>query len=450
MGFLGYLCGCSFAYGMNSLLTFCRFAVAVVLVCSAWLQVRGVVVADSISHIPLPNASVYNCEGDAVGVSDGNGVLPALSMDNFPIVIRYIGFDDKIVHYGSRDTVFMAEIISELPEMVVESRKQRLLHVLAYVREYSTLSTYTDTVFLFREKMVDYMLPSDERMKFRGWSTPRILTSKSYYRFANDAGLDSVSDVSRHHFSWSDWIGMSMKTALPERLRNASAGTDTVYGKYSPTEIWLRSNDSVSVSVDVLADITSRKWVPDLAGFFRKDLDFERFRLKYDYDYLDGDSLSALNLTGYSFNIESNGRGHSMFRFNRINEPFFVSTSADVYILDKEYISVKEAKKWEKRRFDTEETGIYEPMEAPALSPAILALIDRVDNIDKENIRLDTAPDRRMICKFDGRRNFKIGHRALSLLKGLTGITAYKSRKNLNRNWSNFRKTQIKKNSGEE
>ena len=32
-----------------------------------------------------------------------------------------------------------------------------------------------------------------------------------------------------------------------------------------------------------------------------------------------------------------------MFRFNKLNEPFFVSTQADVYILDKEFITIKEA-----------------------------------------------------------------------------------------------------------
>ena len=53
-----------------------------------------------------------------------------------------------------------------------------------------------------------------------------------------------------------------------------------------------------------------------------------------------------------------------MFRFNKINEPFFVSTNAEVYILDKEYITVKEAKKWDNRDFDVDEIGIYEPLDA--------------------------------------------------------------------------------------
>lgn len=71
--------------------------------------------------------------------------------------------------------------------------------MLAYVREYSTLSTYSDTVTLFREKMVDFMIVPDRKMKFRGWTSPRLLTSRSYYRFTDGEGLDSVSDRFNNH-----------------------------------------------------------------------------------------------------------------------------------------------------------------------------------------------------------------------------------------------------------
>ena len=43
---------------------------------------------------------------------------------------------------------------------------------------------------------------------------PRILTCKSYYRFTNRNGLDSVSSASHHHFSWSDWIGLASESVV--------------------------------------------------------------------------------------------------------------------------------------------------------------------------------------------------------------------------------------------
>lgn len=415
-----------------------------IILMEAWAY--DVIVVDSATHVPLPNASIYDKDGIPVGLSNGNGGVPKITRSRYPITVRYLGFNDKTVIFGDKDTIFLSEKVSELPEVIVKSSRQRLLHILAYVREYSTLATYTDTIFLFREKMVDYMLPSDNKIKFKGWSYPRVLTCKSYYRFTNNSGLDSVSDVGQHHFSWSDWIGMPPEVSIPLRIRKSQISADTLCGKYSPTEIWHKSNDQIRVDVDVLADTVSRKWVPSLANFFRRGLDYEKFKLTFNYDNVIGDSISKYDLDGYSFSIESKGRGREMFRFNKINEPFFVSTNAEVYILDKEYITVKEAKEWDKRNFDVDEIGIYEPLEAPPLSFSTLNLIERVNLLDKDKIRLDFMPDHRLMGSNAGRRNFRIGRRALFLLKQVTGITLYKSHKNFNNNWNQFKKTQINRN----
>ncbi|MDE6542878.1 MAG: carboxypeptidase-like regulatory domain-containing protein [Muribaculaceae bacterium] len=408
-------------------------------------QTKGIVVADSVTHTPLPNASVFDRHGKLIGVSDAKGWTTFISPELYPITVRYIGFNEKTVTSAEADTVLLQETFNELPEVLVEERTNKVLHMLAYVREYSTLTTYTDTVFLFREKMVDYMLPTDKKVKFRGWHTPRVLTCRSYYKFTNSNGLDSVGNKSNHHFSWSDWIGTAPVMEIPMNLRAAETGVDTVKGRYSPTEIWTRDNDRISVSVDVLADTTSRKWVPDLSGFFISNLDFDQFKLSFDYRNVVEDSISPMDLSGYSFSIESRGRGHDMFRFNRNNEPYFVSTLAEVYFLDKEYITASEARKWEKRQFDTGEIGIYEPMDAPELSAQIMELVARVNNLDETEVRLSLNPDRNLVSNNVGRGNFKIGHRALSLLKQMTGITYYKAHRKFDKKWTEFKRTDKKK-----
>lgn len=408
-------------------------------------ETRNPVVADSLTREPLPSASVFDRSGKIIGIANRKGRLPYISPDCYPVTVRYIGFKEKAAT-APADTIFLQENISELPEVVVESRAHKLLHILGYVREYSTLTTYTDTVFLFREKMVDYMLNPDKKTKFKGWSKPRVIASRSYYRFTNSNGLDSVSDASQHHFSWSDWMGVPPPIPFPVCLRGIENGSDTIRGKYSPTEIWIKRGDRVTVDVNVLADTASRKWIPSLSGFFQKDLDFEQFRVRFNYGDITGDSVPPQDLCGYSFNIESNGRGHGMFMFNKVNEPFFVSTFAEVYILDKEYITVKEARKWENRVFSIQETGIIEPPEAPPLQPGILELVERVDNLDKDKVRLALPPDQRYVGIAQDGRKFQIGYRALQLLKDLTGITRYKSHKNINRRWSGFRQKQVHKN----
>lgn len=412
--------------------------------------VNAAVVTDSTSRTPLPNASIFDCHGKFAGTCRSDGRLPRLSDTDYPITIRYMGFKEKTVFETDIDTIFMQESSYELPEVVYESRQHKVLHMLAYVREYSTLTTYTDTVSLFREKMVDFMLPSDKKSKFKGWNCPRILTSRSYYHFTNTLGLDSVSDRCGYHFSWADWVGVAPSAGIPAMLRNAECGTDTLMGKYSPTEVWVKSGDKVALDVNVMADIASRKWVPGIYSFFRDDIDFEQFRIRFNYSDVIADTISPIDLTGYSFNIESNGRGHEMFMFNRQSDPFFVSTYAEVYIIDKEYITVKEARKWERYRIDTskEEIAIYEPAEAPVLRPAIQGLVDRVNHVDHDKVRLALSPDERLMGRGIVKQN--IGQRVLILLKTATGISRIKSQRNWNHRWKDFREEQRKRNDTEQ
>ena len=409
-------------------------------------QTRNAVVADSVSHTTLPGATVFDSRGNALGMTDSQGRIPYVSPGGYPITVRFLGFKEKIVPKATSDTIFMHDNHLELPEVIVESHDHQMLHMLAYVREYSTLTSYTDTVFLFREKMVDYMLVPDKKLKFKGWSSPRVLTCRSYYRFTDHHGLDSVSDVSTHHFSWSDWIGAAPVTKLPQPLLRNDIASDTLHGKYNPAEIWSRHDGRVAVDVNVLADTASRKWVPALEGFFKDEMEFETFRIRFNYNNVIGDVIAPLDLTGYSFNIESNGRGHKMFMFNRHDQPFYVTTYAEVYMLDKEYITVKEARKWAGRKFDADEIGIYVPPEAPDLQPSILELVDRVENIDKSRVRLDFPTDLRLAHREKAKRNFQFGRRVLSIIKDLTGISSYKFRKNANHQWKEFTDTQKQRN----
>lgn len=404
-------------------------------------QAMPTVVADSLSGVPLVGATVYDFNGKAVGRSDGDGRLPDIPTNRYPIAVSFLGYNVKPVAHPV-DTILLSENPTELPEFVMQSPRHKMLHILAYVREYSTLSTYTDTVFLFREKMVDYMLPAGAEVKYRGWTDPRLLTARSYYRFTNDRGLDSVGDESRHHFSWSDWVGAAPATPLPDRLHDAGCRADTLWGKYAPAEVWARNGDSISVDVNVLADQSARRWVPSIRQFFRDDLDFNSFRLRLAYDGIAGDAVSPRELTGYSFHIESMGRGHGMFRFNKPGEPFFVTTSAEVYVLDKEYVTVKEARKWEKWKFDIDEVGIYEPADAPPLPEEVNELVARVEELDSDAVRLDVIPDHRLAGNGNWRRNYRIERRALFLLKQLTGISAIKAHRNRNNKWKEFRESR--------
>lgn len=354
-------------------------------------------------------------------ISDSTTYGPLSGASSCPGTIPHDEYNEKEMTDDSSVTVTFSETVSELPEVIVESRKYPLFHLLAYVREYSTLTTYSDTIFLFREKMVDYMIPLQEKVNFKGWSIPRILSSKSYYRFTNQAGLDSVSDECNYHFSWSDWVGLPPRVMMPRSLRDKDVYTDTLKGKYSPVEIWSKVNDAVDIHVNLLADTIGRKWLPNMSGFYDRGVDFDRFKVSYNYRNILGGEMSARDLESYSYSIESTGRGRNMFRFNRKDEPYYVSTDAEIYIIDKEYVTVKEANKWDKRNFDLDEIGIYVAPEAPPLPSHINELMASVDGIDKKEIRLRLKPDKR-IGNSKGHPNITMGQKALSFIKKILKI----------------------------
>ena len=395
-------------------------------------------VCDSVSKEPLSNASVFDSQGNLIGISNAKGKTPYISDGKLPVTIRFIGYKERSIKDLAADTIFLAENYYDLPEIEVVNKNSRVLHILGYVREYSVLSTFSDTISLFREKLVDFMLPQDEKSKYKGWNKPRIIKSKSYYRFTNSSGLDSVSDECAHHFSWSDWIGLIPQMKIPTVISKNTIAKDTIFGKYSPTEIWNKNNGRITVDVNVMADSTSRRWVPELTGFFDKNLEFETLRLRFNYDDPSSEFLIPNDLTGYSFNIESTGRGRKMFRFNRLDEKFYVSTYAELYILDKEFITIKEARKWERQNFDSDEIEIFQSAQIPPLQSDVISLMERVNNIDKDKIILANKPDHSLIVPRRINHNFEIGTRFLNILKDLTGISSIKFHRNNRKNQREF------------
>lgn len=422
------------------------FLVALILTLPCALGQRRPVVADAVTHRPLANATVLDRKGKVAGICSADGVMPRIEAGQYPLTVRYLGYDDAMVKTAGSDTVFLNERYTSLDELVVDGGSYKALHILAYVREYSTMTTYSDTVFLFREKMVDYMVPPGGKSKFAGWTAPRILKTQSYYRYTDSAGLDSVSDECRHHFSWSDWMNLPPVHEIPLSLRGVEAGTDTVHGRYSPSEVWTRSGDRMTVSVNVIADTTARRWCSGVASFFRSGMDFDEFRANFNFDVEEDAEVTPASLRSYSYNVSSRGRGVNMFKFHRREEPFFVDTYAEVYVLDKEYITIKEAREWERHKFSADDMPIYSAADAPELHPAVLDLMARVKSIDREMVRLGLELDTRVASGKDAQMP-NIGKRALSMLKALTGISAARHKRKMNKQWKDFRK-DWKNNSG--
>ena len=287
----------------------------------------------------------------------------------------------------------------ELPELKVSTKHRPILHMTGYIREISKMVSSIDTLLLYREKWVDFMIPTGKEKRYKGWLDPRLLKTKSYYKWTDPLGRDSVSDRTDHHFSWSDWISLPRQVYYPDSLGGNRLGESIIMGRDSIAEIWRKDSAGVSVMVNVLADSLKLKWNPRLSGPVWRDQEFTRMILDFRFSDTDTFAVRPQNLDRMSCRIESMGRGHDMFRFRRWKEDnyLYVSTYFDLTITDREYLTVKDARRNEKDPGLAIEDAmlIFESERVPRDS-IITDLIARVNAIDHDSRRLGMDIDTRV------------------------------------------------------
>ena len=107
-----------------------------------------------------------------------------------------------------------------------------------------------------------------------------------------------------------------------------------------------------------------------------------------------GDEIFPDNIARISYNIQANGNNRFINRLGNKVKPVYMDTYAEIYITDREYISISEAKKIEKKLAENFE---LEKMEnVPALTASIQDLVTRVNDTDNEMVRLHREADKRL------------------------------------------------------
>lgn len=367
------------------------------------------IVVDAETGHPLAKASVFDSNGTVVAICTDNGEIPYVGTDAYPITIQYIGYTPLTLDAPADGPVEMHATEFNLSEIEIVSQKQQVLQLTGYLREYSTLTTSKGDVTMFREKSVDFMIPSKDVKRFAGWLSPRVLSSRSYYRFTDSEGLDSVSNTFSQHFSWSDWVGIFKNRRLPNSISSNENTTDTIWGKYTPSQVWTRNGDSVTLDIDMLAHNKNLEWVPRMALFMGTGNDFTRFSIKYRFDDVTASDITADNIAHMSYNIESSRSGRDMHRLSFREQPLYVNTYAELYITDRRYISVGAARRLEKQPTADSDATLTAPDNIPPLPQPVVDLIARVNDIDHDHRRGTAAADHRYIGKPNKERFSIIG-----------------------------------------
>lgn len=346
---------------------------------AVWTAVwSGTVVRDAETEAVLPSASVFDKNGSFVCITDENGMLPDISPRLYPLNVRYLGFLPADVESPAVEEVKLQPSDYELADVEIVSESHNNLHMLGYLRMYSSQEAGADTVFGFKEMIVDYMMPVGKKNKVKGWLSPRVLASREVYRFFNDRGLDSVSGTNDNFIHWN-LAGLTDKSRkLPVKLVDDATRRDTVMGKYGPKQVWWRIGDKYYAKLDVLADEEGHVLSDSFDSFLGMGKDVTRKEGLFIFDDEDGShvgSVAKMDRLTYNFDATMKGRLFKKYLFES-DVPVDTHTYGELFIFEKQYLTKDEANDVKKHPPVIRE--IKAPEGAIPLHPAIQPLFERL------------------------------------------------------------------------
>ena len=337
---------------------------------------------DAETKAPLPLASITDRSGNVVGMTDKSGEIPALQKDRYPITFNYMGYDPLQVQEPTEDDVKMIQQDYDLPEIVVIPGRRPLLHLTGYMREITSVLCSSDSVTLFKESVVDFLVPV-EKTKVKGWNKARELASKTYVRMSDSSGLDSVSDNHEYEFMlWGNRKSLIPSAAkIPDKIKGPEVARDTVMGKYYPKIIWWKNNDVIRWYGDALANEKNHITTPWALKLFGLTTDVTEISENYVFDTPDGDFIRPTDLRQVSVTIDMLAKGKLFKKTFDSSSPVNVRTYMELYLTDREFLTEEEGKTLKKEVPAIESSDILAPANANPLHPAIIRTVERVNSL---------------------------------------------------------------------
>lgn len=337
---------------------------------------------DAETKAPLPLASITDCSGNVVGTTDKSGVIPELQKDRYPITFNYMGYASLQILKPAEDDVKMIQQDYELPEIVVIPGSRPLLHLTGYMREITSVLSSSDSVAIFKESVVDFLVPV-EKTKVKGWNKARELASKTYVRMSNSSGLDSVS--TNHEYEFMLWGNrkslIPSGTKIPAKIKGTDLACDTIMGKYYPKIIWWKNGDITRWHGDALANEKNHVTTPWALKLFGLTADVTEISENYVFDTPDGDFIRPTDLRQVSVTIDMLAKGKFFKKAFDSSSLVNVRTYMELYLTDREFLSEEEGKELKKEVPFIEPSDILAPANANPLHPAIMRTVERVNSL---------------------------------------------------------------------
>lgn len=338
-------------------------------------------VIDATDNNPVIGATVIDKSGIIMGITDNNGVIAVANINNFPITIRYIGYE-PVTTSADQTTVKLNPSALRLNEIVVTPGDRPIQRVVCFAREYSSGITDTDTIQTYCEYMtVAFIADGKVKGYSRSDAKPSARGTKRYARIAKN-DTDSIFSPKRDDdvtaLSWFDLIAFmpDKKITLPEAIKNG-AETDTVAGKYGPKFIYRKKNNLFSKTADVLSDHKNRIWSPFFFKLLGMTIDIDAGSWTLTFADNGTESYGIHDFICGTYNIHLIGKGKWLKSMLNTKHPIEMNTYLEMYPVEITNCTVNDYKEL---RDDYSRIPFRYPADIRPLSPAIKALVERIDS----------------------------------------------------------------------
>ncbi len=305
------------------------------------LKSVGVVVVDSTDSKPLGGATLSSADGIILSITDVEGRAP--SPQSFPYDVRCLGYSPLTVE-AACDTVRLAPTAIELAGFTVTPGERPITLVRAYIREYSSAATSTDTLQLFSEYMADFFLTEK---KVKGFSTkpqsPKVRSLARRMRYRNSEGRDTVAnDDDAGMLVWVELtsleperhiLGDSLLAGFPE-IRRGEYGTSVVRTFRSPT---------YTRTLDALATHKDHHWEPWLLKMLGLSVDVTEMVRSERFLVDEGGEYGPASLAVSSFSMRMLLKGKWMKKAFHSKEPVALYSTIDIYPVSVRFLTREEA-----------------------------------------------------------------------------------------------------------
>ena len=243
---------------------FLSILILLATLCAPSLSAKNVVIDASVGR-PVPGATLFTSKGLISTTSDSKGRYTAPSVDEYPILVRALGFENLRVE-SPVDTIRLTPKPIELAEVTATPASDRnVIYVRAYIREYQTVIIEGDSLKSLFEGNVDYFL-ADEKVKgFKDSRSFRLLYNRARIEDRKD-GKKTVTEKEGVECLFSPVVNMLAEfpkpIEIPADLRGRRAGSEADKAVWGSTRIFTKGPEGYTLTLDPLADKELHDWSP--------------------------------------------------------------------------------------------------------------------------------------------------------------------------------------------